>query len=352
MRHGSNLDPKNRFESIHLEPNFDDLQHDPEFVDSCANRNIQFFDDHSQTIVVKNNSPDLPFTFSLNPYRGCIHGCAYCYARPGHEFLGFNAGMDFETKIVVKKNAPELFRNFLSRKGWQCEPITFSGVTDCYQPAERNFEITRKCLKIALQFNQPIGIVTKNALIIRDLDLLSSMAKKRLVHTYISITSLDDSLAREMEPRTSIPAARLRAIRKLSDAGVPTGVMVAPVIPGLNDSEIPAILQAVADAGATTAAYIMLRLPLTVEPVFKEWLNRTQPDRAEMILHRISEVRDGKLNDSEFGRRMTGTGIYAEQIRKLFAIHKKKNGLENTMPEYDCSAFRVPGSEQQKSLFD
>ena len=353
MRHGSNLNPANRFESVHMEPELEDLENDPEYVASLSNRRIEYIEDDSKSIVATNNSPDLPFNFSLNPYRGCIHGCSYCYARPGHEYLGFNAGMDFETKIVVKKNAPQLFRKFLSRKARKCESISFSGVTDCYQPAERQFQLTRQCLEIALEFNQPIGIVTKNALIARDIDLLSQMASRKLVHALISITTLDAQLARDMEPRTSIPKARLRTVRELSEAGIPTGVLVAPIVPGLNEPEIPAILNAAAEHGAITAAFIMLRLPLTVEPVFKEWLQRTRPDQASAILNRISHVRDGSLNDSKFGRRMTGSGIFADQIRKLFQIHKSKNGLDRSMPSYDCSAFKIPNyNGEQKTLFD
>ena len=353
MRHGSNLNPKNRFQSIHLEDDLADVEHDPQFIDSLTNRKIEYFEDDSQSIVAKNNSPDLPFNYSVNPYRGCIHGCAYCYARPGHEYLGFNAGLDFETKIIVKKNAPQLLQKFLNRKSWQCEPISLSGVTDCYQPAERKFRLTRQCLQVALEFNQPIGIVTKNALIARDIDLLSELASRQLVHVYVSITSLDAELARQMEPRTSIPNARLRTVQQLTAAGVPTGVMVAPIVPGLNETEIPAVLKAASDAGALNAASVMLRLPLTVEPVFREWLERTRPDRASAILDRIAHIRGGKMNDSQFGKRMTGTGIFAEQIRQLFKIHKQKNGLNQRMPNYDCTAFAIPHSKgPQKRLFD
>lgn len=274
MRHGSNIDPPNRFETVHQEADLEHLEWDQEHLRTLTHRRIEYVFDSSRSIVSENKSPDIPFRYSVNPYRGCGHGCAYCYARPGHEFLGFNAGLDFETKIVVKRDAAELLREFLSRKSWQPEPITFSGVTDCYQPAEGEFRLTRQCLEVAWECRQPVSIVTKNALVLRDRELLTRMADKGLVHVYLSITTLDPELARDMEPRTSIPTARLRAVRQLREAGVPVGVMIAPVIPGLNDCEIPQILNAAKEAGAITAGYILLRLPLTVEPVFIEWLHR------------------------------------------------------------------------------
>ncbi len=341
MRHGSNLDPPNRFETIHREPDLDYLDWDQEHL-ALKNRKIEYIDDSSNSIVSENNSPDIPFRYSLNPYRGCIHACAYCYARPTHEYLGFNAGLDFETKITVKRNATELFRQFLSRRHWQLEPIAFSGVTDCYQPAERQFRLTRGCLEIALSFRQPVSIVTKNALIVRDLDLLAEMAQQNLIHAYLSITTLDSVLAREMEPRTSIPAARLRAIETLADAGVPVGVMVAPVIPGLNDSEIPAILKAASAAGAGTSGYVLLRLPLTVQPVFTEWIQRVRPDHAERVLGRVRETRGGAINDSAFGQRMTGTGQIADQIRKLYKLFQKQSGLDQPLTPFNCNDFQVP----------
>lgn len=275
--------------------------------------------------------------------------CSYCYARPFHEYLGYNAGLDFETKIMVKHEAPKLFRDFLSRSEWQPELIAFSGITDCYQPAEREFQLTRQCLEVASEASQPIGIVSKNALVVRDLDLLASMAQRSLVHVSLSITTLDPQLAREMEPRTSIPAARLRAIRELSAAGVPVKVMVAPIISGLNDHEVPAILKAAKEAGAMSASYILLRLPLTVKPVFEEWLERTQPARQERVLSRIRQTRDGKLNNSEFGSRQRGTGEIAEQIGNLFQVFARKHGLDAGLPAFDFTQFRPPttGKGQQ-----
>lgn len=275
-----------------------------------------------------------------------------CFARPYHEYLGYNAGLDFETKVLVKEDAPQRFREFLCRDAWRPEPIGLSGVTDCYQPAERHYRLTRGCLEVAAEARQPMSIVTKNALILRDLDLLRGMAAEQLIHVYLSVTTLDAELVGCMEPRTSRPTARLRAIKELSDAGVPVGVLVAPVIPGLNDSEIPAILEAVRAAGARTAGYVLLRLPLTVAPVFREWLERAQPARLRKIESRIRDARGGKLNDADFGTRMTGTGVMAEQIRQMFHLFRKKNGFDDRLPPYDCSRFRPPRDKHgQGTLF-
>jgi DNA repair photolyase len=352
MRHGSHLDPHNRFESIRHEPDLEHLEWDREHLRGLTNRQIEYIDDASQSIVAENKSPDIPFRYSVNPYRGCAHGCAYCYARPGHEYLGFNAGLDFETKIVVKREAAKLLRAFLAKPSWKPEPIAFSGVTDCYQPAERQFRLTRQCLQVALECRQPVSLVTKNALAVRDLDLLAPLAEKHLVHAYVSITTLDPELAREMEPRTSVPEARLRAVRMLSDAGVPTGVMVAPVIPGLNDSEIPRVLAAAAQAGAQTAGSVLLRLPLTVRPVFLEWLERNRPDQAERVRRRIQDTRGGEMNTTQWGQRMVGSGPLADQIRALFTTFAKKHGLDRRLPPHDCEGFRPPPPESgQLRLF-
>lgn len=353
MRHGSNINPDNRFNSIHQADDFEHLDaEDLAVLEEGPRVPIQYISDSSQSIVSENDSPDIPFRFSLNPYRGCIHGCSYCYARPTHEYLGFSAGLDFETKIVVKEQAASLFREFLRRKTWQPEPIAFSGVTDCYQPAERHFELTRACLEIALQCRQPIGIITKNALVLRDLDLLTEMAKQRLVHVAISVTTLDPKLAGDMEPRTSIPAARIRAISELTQAGVPVRLMVAPIIVGLNDSEIPAILQAGKQAGAIAAGYQLLRLPWTVLPVFEEWLHRTQPLKADAVLSKIKSTRDGKMNDATFGRRMSGQGVFAEQVKSIFQLFQRKLGFTDELPERDCSRFEPPLPESgQLRLF-
>jgi DNA repair photolyase len=340
---GSQLDPPNRFGGVHYEIDFEQVEPDEDFLDGLRNRPTEYLPDRARTIVTENDSPDVGFRYSINPYRGCSHGCSYCYARPTHEYLGLNAGLDFETKILVKEAAPELFREFLSRDRWQPEPIAFSGNTDCYQPAERKFRLTRHCLEVAAEFRQPVSLITKNALVLRDLDLLGRLAEDNLVHVNISITTLDPELCRSMEPRTSTPAARLRAVESLREAGVPVRVLVAPVIPGLNDDEIPAILAAAKEAGAQHAAFMMLRLPLTVAPVFLEWLERAQPGRAKKVESRVRGMRGGRLNSTEFGTRMRGSGEIARQIAALFRVFTRKHGLDGGLPPYDCTKFRRPG---------
>lgn len=342
MRHGSNIDPPNRFERTHAEPDNEHLEWDDEYLKERENRHIEYISDTSKSIVSENNSPDIPFRFSVNPYRGCIHSCSYCYARPGHEYLGFNAGLDFETKIVIKHDAPELLREVLAKDSWKPEPIMFSGVTDCYQPAERQFQLTRRCLELVLECKHPVSIITKNALVIRDLDILQGLAANNLVHVFVSVTTLEPELARDMEPRTSIPTARLRAIEMLAEAGVPVGVMVAPIIPGLNDSEVPSILKAAKDSGAAAAGYVLLRLPLTVEPVFREWLERTQPTKADRILGRIQETRGGRLSSSTWGERMVGSGEIADQIKKMFRLFRSRYGMDKKLPPHNCSIFEPP----------
>lgn len=341
---GSHVNLANRFARLHLEPDLEQLEYDEEAVAERQNVRTEYLADQSQSIVTENDSPDIPFRYSLNPYRGCAHGCSYCYARPTHEYLGFSAGLDFETKILVKERAPELFREFLARRSWQPEPIILSGVTDPYQPAERQFRLTRQCLEVAMEARQPIGIVTKNALVLRDLDVLREMAVLRTVRVTFSVTSLDQSLTRVMEPRTSAPEARLRGIRALTDAGVPVQVLVAPVIPGLNDKEIPAILAASAQAGARAAYFQLVRLPLSVKPVFLEWLARTHPLQKERIENLIRSTREGELNSSEFGKRMSGTGAIAEQIEQLFHTFARKHGLDGHLPPLVCDQFRAPAA--------
>ncbi|MBV9125374.1 MAG: PA0069 family radical SAM protein, partial [Planctomycetes bacterium] len=325
---GSQINPPNRFGGPYHVPDLEQVEQDEDYLASLHNPQTHYLPDHSRTIITENASPDVGFRFSLNPYRGCSHGCSYCYARQTHEYLGFSAGLDFETKILVKEAAPELFREFLVREQWRPEPIAMSGVTDPYQPAERQFLLARGCLEVAAEARQPMCLITKNALVVRDLDLLRGLAAAGLVHVNLSLATLDADLARTMEPRTSTPAARLRAVQALAQAGVPVRVLMAPLIPGLNDSEIPAVLQAAREVGARAAAYTMLRLPLTVAPVFLEWLKRTQPARAARIEGRIRSVREGKLNDPDFGSRMRGTGELAEQIAQLFRLFAKKHGLD------------------------
>ena len=346
---GATVSPPNRFESAWYEADYDQLAPDDELLTSGRKVETQFLADQSRSIITSNDSPDVPFTFSINPYRGCEHGCAYCYARPYHEYLGMNAGLDFETKIMVKHDAPRLLCEELNKPSWRPEYIAISGVTDCYQPAERSFRITRGLLKVFLEACHPVGLITKNALVIRDLDLLAQLAAKRLVSVALSITTLDANLARTLEPRTSSPAAKLRAIRELSAAGIPTRVMVAPIIPGLNDHEIPQILQAVRDAGAQGAGYIVVRLPYAVRPIFLDWLRTHRPLQAERVEGLLREVRDGNLTDAHFGSRMKGTGPYAETIRATFAAFVKKHSLDTPWPELDTTQFRpprLPGGQQ------
>ena len=349
---GSSLQIANRFEQVHVESDLQQLEPDDQMAELSKKVKTDYFVDQSGTVVSENNSPDVDFRFSLNPYRGCVHGCSYCYARPTHEYLGFNAGIDFESKIIVKPNAPELFKKWLSRPKWIAgvEPVMLSGVTDCYQPCEKKFELTRRCLEIALDARQPMRITTKNAMVRRDVDILSEMAKLDLICVTISVSSLDQSLIKIMEPRSSSPAARLDAISVLSQAGVPVKVLAAPIIPAVNDEEIPEILKAVSKAGAVTAGYVMLRLPLAVEPVFLDWVERHFPDRLEKIVGRLKSLGDGKLYDSEFKSRMKGKGIWAEQIRNLFETICLTTGLKRTLPKLDCDSFRGCSGESGRQM--
>ncbi len=350
---GAQNQPANPYLSIQCDLDLADVAHDDELLAELARPATKYFYDHAQSIVVENNSPDISFRYSMNPYRGCAHGCSYCYARPTHEYLGLSAGLDFETKVFVKHRAAELFRNWLSRPSWQAAWIAISGVTDCYQPAEREFRVTRGCLKVAAECRQPMGVVTKNALVTRDIDLLAELARYNAASVAVSLTTLDARLARTMEPQTSSPAARLRALRQLSEAGIPTQVMVAPVIPGLNDSEIPAILAAARDAGAQTASYILLRLPTTVTDVFFGWLQKFYPDCADKVAVLVRSTRDGELYRSGFGTRMRGNGEVARQIEQTFRVFAKKFGFRDERPALSGEHFRPPATTTgQLRLFD
>jgi DNA repair photolyase len=351
-RRGAQIEPPNRFESARREGDFEHLEFDEDLQADQRVLDTQVIPDQSKSLLTENNSPDVGFRWSINPYRGCEHGCVYCYARPTHEMLGMNAGLDFETKIMVKLRAAELLRDDLASPKWQPQPIAMSGVTDCYQPLERQFRLTRSCLEVLLEARQPVTVVTKNALVLRDLDLLVQMAQRRLIHVSISVTTLDDQTARMMEPRTSRPAERLRAIRELNQAGVPVRVMIAPIIPGLTDSELPEIMHRSSASGAQSAGYILLRLPWSVRPVFLDWLEREFPLRKRKIESHIRAVRGGRLNDPRFGSRMRGHGPIAEQIRHMFSIFSRKYGLDSKLPELDCSQFRAPRpASGQLSLF-
>ncbi len=337
--------PGNRFTQLSVVP--DGEARDP---DDPGPRTL-FFRDASHSVIARNDSPDVGFTHSLNPYRGCEHGCTYCYARPTHEYLGFSAGLDFETRIMVKRDAPELLRRELASPRWAPAPIAMSGVTDAYQPAERRLRITRGCLEVLTEFRNPVAVVTKGHLVTRDADLLGELAGYGAAAVFLSITSLDAGLQRKLEPRAASPARRLDALRKLSDAGVPVGVLVAPTIPGLNDHELPAILEAAAAAGATRAGFVPLRLPHGNAELFEAWLETHYPGRRGKVMGRIREMRGGKLNDPRFGTRMRGEGEYADQLRALFHVSCRRLGLNLERLELSTAAFRRPDPGGQLGLF-
>jgi DNA repair photolyase len=344
---GAADNPPNRFEKMHVEDDFEHFEGNTEFLEELGKTKTEYLLDTSRSIISTNDSPDVGFTHSLNAYRGCSHGCIYCYARPGHEFLGMSAGLDFETRIMVKPDAPQLLREALSSPKWVPTPVHMSGVTDCYQPIERKLELTRGCLKVFTEFRNPTGIITKNHLVTRDIDLLKELAAINAAMVLVSITTLDSNLTRVMEPRTSVPARRLAAVEALSNAGIPVGVLMAPIIPGLTDHEIPAVIKAAADAGAIDVAYTMLRLPFVLAPMFENWLMRHFPDRKEKVLNRIRSLRDGKLNDPNFGSRMRGQGIWADQVKTMFATAKRIAGLdEQKMPKLSTESFRNAGQKQ------
>jgi len=309
----------------------------------------EFLVDSTRSILAHNDSPDLGFDYSLNPYRGCEHGCIYCYARPSHEFLGFSAGLDFETRILVKERAPELLAETLQRKSWTPQVVALSGNTDCYQPVERRLQLTRRCLQVFLDCRNPVSITTKNHLVTRDVDLLAEMARLDLVHVSISITTLRPDLAAVLEPRTARPRRRLDAVHRLASAGVPVCANIAPVIPGLTDEEIPAIVRAAADAGASSAGHLLLRLPGAVEPLFVDWLRRTIPDRAAKVLGRLHAVRGGRLSENRPGHRFQGTGELANLISGVFDAAHRRCAFPG-MPPLRTDLFRrsTPG---QLSLF-
>lgn len=347
---GANGHLPNRFERVRLEDDCEQLEHEPQ----PAERRIEtvLLPDQSKTIIRENDSPDIPFRYSINPYRGCEHGCAYCYARPTHETLGLDAALDFETQILVKRDAARLLRAELNHPRWRGGEIAISGVTDCYQPAERDLKITRSVLEVMLEARQPVSIVTKNALVLRDLDLLAPLAERNLAQVNISLCSLDVGLLRALEPRTSAPAARLRAMRELTSAGVPTRVMVAPVIPGLTDEAIPGVLQAASEAGAQAAGFVLLRLPYAVKPIFLQWLEKHYPLKRPRVEGLIKETRGGQWNDPRFGARMRGEGNYAKQIEQTFRVFAQKHGLDRRLPALDSSQFIPPQpASGQKRLF-
>ena len=331
---GTTQNPPNRFERLVYLPVIESAE------DEEGSVKTQYLKDASRSLITYNDSPDVGFEASINPYRGCEHGCIYCYARPYHEYLGFSAGLDFETKILVKEDAPELLREELASRKWRPKVVAISGVTDAYQPIERKLKLTRRCLEVLTEFRNPVIVVTKNQLVTRDIDLLKELASFNGVAVCVSVTSLDPELARVMEPRTSTPERRLEAIRALAEAGVPVRVLVAPTIPGLTDHEMPSIIQAAAKAGATNAGYVVVRLPYGVSGLFENWLEMHFPERKNKVLNRVRSIRGGKLNDPNFGSRMKGEGVFADQIRSMFQLGCRKAGLNGDGPELSTAAFR------------
>lgn len=341
MRRGARHNPDNRFDPLSYE-------YEVELAPDTAR--LQVIPIEARSIVNQIESPDLPIVYSMNPYAGCEHGCIYCYARNSHEYWGFSAGIEFETRILVKQNAPELLRAHLNHPKWRPHPIMLAGNTDCYQPLEREYKLTRRLLEVLLEYRHPVSIITKNALILRDIDLLSELAKYHLVHVYITVTTLREEVRRILEPRTAAGARRIEVIRRLREAGIPTGVMVAPIIPGLTDDEILPILKAAGTAGAQAAAYTIVRLNGALAEIFETWLREKLPDRAERILHLIAQCHDGQLNDSRWGRRIRGAGTLALTIERTFQtgvaqfLHSAP-----PMPPFNLEGFRRGG---QPSLFE
>lgn len=344
---GAQINPNNRFEKHSYDGQ-------SEHLDKIEVRKLHtsYITVYPKTIVAKNNSPDVPSPYSINPYQGCEHGCAYCYARNSHEYWGYNMGQDFESKILVKKNAPQLLRKHFNRPSWKPAPIMLSGNTDCYQPIERELKITRQLLEVFLQYKNPVAVITKNALIKRDLDILQELAKKRLVKVAVSINTTDEQLRSKLEPRTSSTANRFKALETLSKAGIPTSLMIGPVIPGLNSAHIPELLKQGADAGASDAGYILVRLNGQLGTLFENWLSVHYPDRKEKVLSLIKQAHVGQLNDSEWGRRMKGSGHYAEQVKELFRKFRNKYFRDQSSVKYDLTLFQRPNEINQLGLFN
>jgi DNA repair photolyase len=314
------------------------------------NTTTQIFEETPKKIVSESNSPDLSHMFSINPYQGCEHGCLYCYARNSHEYYGFSAGLDFERKIVVKRNAAELLEKYFNKKNYEPVGILISGNTDCYQPLERKLKITRSLLEVFLRYRNPVSIITKNNVILRDLDILSELASMNLVHVNVTLNSLNEQLRQKLEPRTVTATGRLAVIQKLSEKGVPVRLMAAPIIPGLNSTEIPDVIKAAADRGARAAGFTIVRLNGSIAEIFTDWIYKAFPDRADKVLNMIRSCHEGKLNDSEFGRRMSGEGAIAESIHQMFRLSCKRFLAGREMPPFDYSLF-VPKSGKQGTLF-
>jgi DNA repair photolyase len=346
---GATLNPDARFER-HRRDAVDDGWGSLEELAADPAPATQALPDRARTILARNDSPDVPFDVSINPYRGCEHGCVYCYARPSHAHLGLSPGLDFETRIFVKHEAAALLRRELARPGYVCRPISLGANTDPYQPLERRLRITRQVLEVLAETRHPVGIVTKSALVTRDIDLLAPMARQGLARVYVSVTTLDPEIARTLEPRASAPHRRLAAVRELSAAGVTTGVMVAPVIPALTDHEIEPILAAAA-AGASSAGWVLLRLPHEVKDLMAAWLEAHRPLRAAHVLSVVRQTRDGRLNDPEFGSRMRGSGAYAQLLRQRFQNAARRHGFDRRQMPQRTDLFRPPWEGGQMELF-
>jgi DNA repair photolyase len=344
---GAQLNPHNRFLSGKR------IIEDWEGVDECEGdpAKTRFIDVFPKTIVNEIKSPDLRMAYSANPYQGCEHGCTYCYARPTHEYWGYSAGLDFERVILVKKNAPELMEQTILKKSWKVRPISLSGNTDCYQPCEKQYGITRRLLEVMLKYRHPVGIITKNALLNRDIDILTELAKLNLVNVYITITSLNEELRRKLEPRTATAKRKLDTIERFTANGIPVGIMMAPIIPGLNDHEIFSVIKAAGERGALSAAYTIARLNGPNGEIFTDWVTKNYPDRASKVLNQLREIHGGTLSDSRFGLRMSGEGNYAINIRRQFEMARRTYMKDRQMPVLNTDLFR--GNDHgQLNLFD
>ena len=338
---GAQINVANKFLNLRVEAeDFDGL--DEELL--LDKPPVEIFHETPKKIISTNTSPDIGMNASINPYQGCEHGCVYCYARNSHEYWGFSAGLDFETKLIVKPDAPDLLEKEFLKSSYKPRVIMLSGNTDCYQPIERRFKLTRKLLEVFNKYQHPVGIITKNALVTRDIDILKELAGNNLVHVVFSITSLNEKLRQKLEPRTASAAKKLGAMEALASQGIPTGVMNAPLIPGLNHHEIPGVLKSAAESGAMFAGYTVVRLNGQISKIFKDWLAKNFPDRADKVWHQIQDLHGGKVNDTEYGRRIKGEGKISEIIRKLFEVSKRKYFSDRATPPLDTSHFRQGGS--------
>ncbi|WP_027349700.1 PA0069 family radical SAM protein [Halotalea alkalilenta] len=338
---GTGHNPANRFHSERIE-----LVDDGWYQETPLPRLTEVRLERAKSVISRNDSPDIPFDRSLNPYRGCEHGCIYCFARPSHAYWDLSPGLDFETRLIAKTNLAEVLERQLSAPGYRCQPIALGSNTDPYQPIEREMKLTRAALEVLLRYRHPLTLVTKGAMVLRDLDLLAELAEHRLVRVMVSLTTLDDELKRRMEPRAAAPAARLRVIGRLKEAGVPVGVLCAPIIPMLNDHELERLLEAAAQAGADSAGYVLLRLPREVAALFEEWLREHYPLRADHVLGLMRQSRGGQLYDADFSTRMKGEGVFAELIAQRFRLARRRYGLERQRVEgLDCTGFSVPGAQ-------